>query len=222
MPEPRINPHPLLVVLLQPLEQLIKWHNHPLDEFTILKRLFRLRISLLQLYLHSRELHIRRAHTRIAHNRWTDIRQLALVSRLLVQLADAGVARRFGRVDKACGKLDTDGIDGRSVLQDDDSGGRLGRVPDNGADGDSVDAGLTACLARGGFPYARFARLVGPGYLLELDPFRFVGGERVDGGNFSGLRHVVGSVMGMCRREEAGEAERSPSKNAPGKRGDGG
>ena len=74
---------------------------------------------------------------------------------------------------------------------------------DQRRDGDGVHARGPARLARGGFPDARFALLVGPGELLEFEPFGFRGGEGVHGGDFGALRHVVGGV-GAGRGAEVG------------------
>jgi hypothetical protein len=87
-----------------------------------------------------------------------------------VQLAYARLLGRLLLVDEASGELDADGVDGRAILQDDDGGGRAVRVSKDSADGDGVDAGFAARLAGSGFPDARFAGLVGPGDLLELNP----------------------------------------------------
>lgn len=53
-------------------------------------------------------------------------------------------------------------------------------MPDNGYDGDGVDAGLAACLAGCGFPDAVFACLVLPGDFLKGNPFCGGGGEIFD------------------------------------------
>ena len=60
-------------------------------------------------------------------------------------------------------------------------------MPQDRRDGDGVDARLAPRLARGGFPDAVAARLVGPFDLVELGPFGFGGGEGRDAPDLGGL-----------------------------------
>lgn len=77
-------------------------------------------------------------------------------------------------------------------------------MPDNGYDGDGVDARLAACLAGCGFPDAVFACLVLPGDFLEGNPFCGIGGEVFDFYDARGLRHVVGGMEGLWEVKGAG------------------
>lgn len=112
-------------------------------------------------YLHT---HIRqpRLHrqSRTRHNNNSSITHLPLIPSLLPQLPHSGFLRRLALVDQAGGEFDADGFDRRSVLEDDQSGRGLGRVAQDGRNGNGVDAGFAAGFAGGGFPDAVAAGLL--------------------------------------------------------------
>ena len=92
-------------------------------------------------------LHIRRRQPRIRHNRRTTIQHLAFIPSLLTQLPNGCLLRRLPLIDQSCWELNTKPLDWRSILQDYDSGKWSGRVPEDGGDGDGVDARFAPCGA---------------------------------------------------------------------------
>jgi len=102
---------------------------------------------------------VRVRQPRLIRQRTTNIPHLALIPRLLLQLPHGRLLGRLALVDQARGEFDADGFDGRTVLQDYHGGERARGVPDDGRDGDSVNAGRFASFARGGLPDAFPARL---------------------------------------------------------------
>jgi hypothetical protein len=68
----------------------------------------------------------------------------------------------------------------------------------------SVNARLAPRLSRCSFPNSRFAFLVCPGDLAELDPFRLLGGECFDFVDSWFVWHVVSwAIEGLVDMEEA-------------------
>lgn len=80
-------------------------------------------------------------------------------------------------VDESGGPFDGEGVDGWPELDYDNGGRWFGRVVDDVAHGDGVDARAAGRFAAGDFPDARGAAGVGVGGFLELDPFCVGRGE---------------------------------------------
>lgn len=64
---------------------------------------------------------------------------LARVPRLLLQLPNCGLLRRFALVNQTSRELDAERLYGRAVLHDDHRADRLAGVLENGHDGDGID-----------------------------------------------------------------------------------
>ncbi|CRK17454.1 hypothetical protein BN1708_012060 [Verticillium longisporum] len=180
----------LLGVFDQLLVELRQRHDHPLDVLSVVQALLRLRLILLELDLDHDHLHAGVGHAGIGRLRRADAEDLALVARLLLELADGGLLGRLVGVDEASGPFDGVGVEGRPVLDDEHGGGRLGRVEEDVAHGDGVDAGLARRLARGDLPGARLADLIDVVDLFQRHPAGVSRGEVRDLGDDGLLRFL--------------------------------
>lgn len=175
-----------------------------LNVLAVLETLFGLRIALVELDLDHGHLHVGVAHAGVGGLDGADAQDFAVVARLLLELANRGLLSRLLGVNQTRRPLHRVGVQGWAVLDDDEGGGRLGRVQQNVAHGHGVDTGLAPRLAGSHLPSTVLARLVGELNLLERDPSCLINGQirqLVDYGLLCLLRHAECSPMNAgCSR----------------------